>query len=936
MATPPFNIRRSPLMLAATLAFGLGAGSAIAQPLERARAAQARGDLRAAQIDYRNAVRAQPDNAAVRMGLAQVSMDLGDPDTAEREARAALERGFDKAQATALLMRTYLARGRFRELLRDFPQVDEPAALAAQIAAARTFAELGLNQRDAARASAEAAVRFAPDSADAQLAAGTVALAAGDRAAAEAAVDRALAADPTSQEAQLRKASFQAERGQIPMALETLGKLITQAPGNVSARVLRAELLIRTGQEQQARPDIDAALRIFPSHPAATYLTALMQVRAQDWRAADETLQRMGAALPMLGDALLLQATVKRALNEPGQAEDAAQRYVARRPDDARGAKLLASLQLERNRPDAAAATLTRLAQRNAADAEAMDMLGRAHVAAGRPREAVIAYARAAEMAPNDSGIRARLAAARLASGDSRGTSQAATESLRLAPEQSGARELLAIAALARGDITGAQAEYDRLTPEQRKGEAAGTLEGLLALSRFEVQPARRAFEEVLRNHPESIGARLGLARVATAEGNPVLAERLLVEVLQRAPSHPEALGRLLATVMSGPPRAEPALIALQAAHAAAPNDPQLAITLATAFGAMGQPERGLAVVDTPELRRAGQGPQLPLTRSQAYAALERWPEAEQAARAALADDPTFFPARRQLLSLLLRNGDQRGAEAMLEEALRTQPANAALQQLLLVTVRENRGLDAALQLADRLAGVVTMRPASLSLRGDLLMAAQRPAEAAQAYAAASRIDASSTLTLREAGALRAAGKPQEALALLSTWLQKEPDDIGALNLAAQIDIAAGRNDAAERLLTRLVEKAPDNAVALNNLAWLLQERGRPEDLQRARAMSERAYFLMPGPETADTFGWILSRTGDRDRALVLLRQSASAPRARGQAPDPGKVFRYAATLNAAGQKEEAIKVLEPALAGDAAFPERAEAERLLAEMRRG
>jgi tetratricopeptide (TPR) repeat protein len=374
---------------------------------------------------------------------------------------------------------------------------------------------------------------------------------------------------------------------------------------------------------------------------------------------------------------------------------------------------------------------------------------------------------------------------------------------------------------------------------------------------------------------------------VATAQSNPDEAERLLGEVLRRAPNHPEAMGRLLATVMAGPPRAEAALIVLQAAQAAAPAEPQLAITLAAALGALGQPERALAVVDTPALRRAGQGPQLPLTRSQAHAALGRWQEAEQAARAALAEDAGFLPARRQLMSLMLRNGDQRGAETMMQEALRAQPANAPLQQLLITLVRETRGLDAALQLADRMAGTVAMHPGSLTLRGDLLLGAQRPAEAAAAYAAAAQHGASSALVVRQAAALRAAGQNDAALAALDAWLAGNPDDVEALNLAAQFDIAAGRNDAAERRLARLVERAPDNAIALNNLAWMLQERGRPEDLAQARPMSERAYFLMPGPETADTFGWILSRTGDLERALVLLRQAAGAPRGREQGPDP-------------------------------------------------
>ena len=52
--------------------------------MERARQAQARGDLRAAQIELRNAVRTSPNSAEARAALAQASIDVGDFDTAER------------------------------------------------------------------------------------------------------------------------------------------------------------------------------------------------------------------------------------------------------------------------------------------------------------------------------------------------------------------------------------------------------------------------------------------------------------------------------------------------------------------------------------------------------------------------------------------------------------------------------------------------------------------------------------------------------------------------------------------------------------------------------------------------------------------------------------------------------------------------------------
>jgi Tfp pilus assembly protein PilF len=191
-------------------------------------------------------------------------------------------------------------------------------------------------------------------------------------------------------------------------------------------------------------------------------------------------------------------------------------------------------------------------------------------------------------------------------------------------------------------------------------------------------------------------------------------------------------------------------------------------------------------------------------------------------------------------------------------------------------------------------------------------------------------------LVQRQAAALQAAGQSAQAVAALTAWLEREPDDIGALNMLAQFDIVAGRAADAERRLAAVVERAPDNALALNNLAWLLAERGGPPELARALPMAERAYLMMPSADTADTLGWILARTGQTQRAIALMRLAVNAPRPAGQAVDPGKAFRLAQALQTAGQREEAVRVLEPVLAGTAAFPQRAEAERLMAELRSG
>jgi predicted Zn-dependent protease len=350
---------------------------------------------------------------------------------------------------------------------------------------------------------------------------------------------------------------------------------------------------------------------------------------------------------------------------------------------------------------------------------------------------------------------------------------------------------------------------------------------------------------------------------------------------------------------------------------------------------ARGEPAKAIALLDSEPLRGSGRGPALPLARAQAYAAADRWQDAELASRAALAEAPDNLFARRQLAALLLRKNDAPGAEALIREGLRAQPADGQLQQTLVSLLQQAKGLEAALGVADELAKQPSAQPASRLLRGDLLLGAQRPADAARAFTAAYNEAPSVALALRRSAAFRAAGQNPEAVAALQAWLQREPDNPQVLDAMSQIDIQSGRIADAERRLNLVLEKAPNNGIALNNLAWILGERGGAS-AARARQLAERAYFLLPNAETADTLGWILIRTGaDQKLATSLLRAAAAAPRGN-QPANPTILYHLAYALNGAGDKAEAQKLLEATLNAAPSFPERAAAEKLLNDLKSG
>ena len=85
---------RTPAIAAALLAIAcLGANAKdSSNSMTDAEQYLAKGDLKAAEIELRNAVRQSPDNPVIRARLAKVYLDLGDATSAEREARAARER----------------------------------------------------------------------------------------------------------------------------------------------------------------------------------------------------------------------------------------------------------------------------------------------------------------------------------------------------------------------------------------------------------------------------------------------------------------------------------------------------------------------------------------------------------------------------------------------------------------------------------------------------------------------------------------------------------------------------------------------------------------------------------------------------------------------------------------------------------------------------
>ena len=238
--------------------------AAHADYLATAKTALQKGDLKSAQIDLRNAVRDDPQNAEAHYWLGRVTFELGNPVASEREAAAARDRGFDPHQTVPLLSRALLAQHKFNEVLEQLKPDGKDALLDASILVARGYAQMGLKRPEDAQKSFAEAEQVSPDAVDPLLADARLAVARADLDIAEQKIDRAILAQPKSVDALIAKAQLLRLKNDAPGAMAVLDGLVTDQPSLMQARLERASLELAAAKNDAARADIELVLKGHP------------------------------------------------------------------------------------------------------------------------------------------------------------------------------------------------------------------------------------------------------------------------------------------------------------------------------------------------------------------------------------------------------------------------------------------------------------------------------------------------------------------------------------------------------------------------------------------------------------------------------------------------------------------------------------------------
>ena len=900
--------------------------AAHADYLSTAKASLKKGDLKSAQIDLRNAVRSDPQNAEAHYWLSRVTFELGDAVASEREAIAARDRGFDPRQAVPLLAQALLSQNKFDDLLNTLKPEGKDTLLDAAILVARGYAQVGLKRPEDAQKSFAEAEQVSPNAVEPLLADARLAVARADLAGAQAKIDRAVAAQPKSAEALLAKAQLLRLKNDVPGAITVLDALVIDQPSVMQARLDRASLELAVGKSDAAKADLDMVLKATPSNVQAAYLVAVMEAQARNYKAADADIERISGYIGRIPRGYYLQALVKEQLGQLEQAEEAARKYLARAPNDLAAYKVLGRIQFAKHRPDQVIDTLAKVAESGKGDAEAYDLLGRAYAATGRATEAIQSFQKAETLAPNNVGVQTRLASVRLGVGDVDTAMGDLEHTLELAPKLPAVGEALFFAALATGDTAKASDALARVRAAQGDTEIVGNLEGMFKLTQIDFPGAKALFADLVKKYPDFTPAKINLARVEFMMGDKTEAEEVLAGVLAKQPTAEPAMSMMASDDIQAN-RLQDAIDLLERAHAADPNLTRVTVSLGDLYIRAGTPQKALDLATAEKGANANATDILSL-KAAAYLGLGQKKDARAAYSEILKNDGNVVGARRQLVALLVEAGDFESARNIVTAGIAANPRNYQMYQDFVMIDLKSTGMDAALATADRLQSQDRDFPGIRALKGDIFLAANRPADAVKAFTEANAVAPSSLLVTRLAGALLRSGHADDANQLLLDWLSKHADDVVAAEQLAEIDLATSKFDDAAKYLELLLKQKPHDAVALNNLAWVYQQQGNDA---KAQVMARQAYILSPGPQTADTLGWILTTGGNAQSGVALLRQASVE-----STSDPRILYHYAVALKDTGNKDEAKKQLETVVENKAEFKEKAEAQKLLDAMAKG
>lgn len=539
--------------------------------------------------------------------------------------------------------------------------------------------------------------------------------------------------------------------------------------------------------------------------------------------------------------------------------------------------------------------------------APAWSALGAARFVGGNKASAGEAFARAVQLSPSSADARLALANYQWAAGDAAAAETTLKAALALDARNTSVHRAMALFYIVNRRAADAEPHFKALLAEPG---------GPLALADYYTGIGRtQEATETLRGIAQAKGtdataARLRLASIRYAAGGKADAHAQVDEVLKESPRHVEArIAKARMLLVDGKP--DEALTHAKEAVNADRGMPSAHYTLglialerrdlATAEGSFREvvklnPRAGAAQLQLARLQLA-RGDAAGALSAAEEAARQR-PEdvdaailvsrslraqgdlarAERELGARLAKNPKAPSLHLELGNVALQRGGTAAARGAYEEALRLEPALHDARIGLITADIAEKNIAAA---QGRITEWRTQTPDDprlkvLSARVDLV--AGRATEAERTLREIVTADASHLEAYDLLGRLYISqGQVDRAISEFRALAERSKTPAGALTMIALIAESKGDRDGARQQYEKILAADPRSGVAANNLAWIYAETGKPDEAVKLALVAQTE--LRGRPEAEDTLGWAYYHKGLTGHAIgAFERALAKSP----------------------------------------------------------
>lgn len=885
-----------------------------------------KGELSAAVIELKNALKKNPNNTEARWLLGEVYLDIGKGADAEKELDQAKKLGvgaealfIPKGRALLLQQRYDLALAHLKTPHNDSPQ------FLAQVETLRGEALIGLKQGAEGCATLEKAKGLDPKHVRAYLGLARCAISKRQPEQAKADLLQAISIEPLNDATLTMLGDYERILGQSATAKSYYDKALKQRPNNLDALAGRAAISIAEEKFLEAKQYAKKIHTVAKGHPTGYLLHGIANYAEHNYADARSDFDNVLKADPGNLPGLLWSGMTNYSLQNYETAQVQLAVVVERDRNNAQARRVLGASYLRMGLPARALETVKPLIGADSKDSKALTLAGEAYFSQKQPDRANEFFQRAATLDPKDATIRSGLGLSQLSAGN---TAQAIADlevASSLNEQEIRADMLLATVRLRDKQYDQAIQVAQRMIKKRPKEPMPLNVMGVAYVGKQDYASARKYFEQALSLAPTFFDAASNLAGLDLRDKNPKAARGRFEALLKADKDNLPAMMALAAMAMQtnqdkealewyeraskANPGALPPRLALVRYHLAH-NNPQQAISIAREAQ-----EKAPEVAEVLELLGATQ-----------LAVGER--ENALVSYRKLVDlNPKDALAYAKLGNIQSTLGRVNDARQTLAKALELNPDNTVIiEEMIMVEVAAKR-FDVAMRLTKEAQARYPKYQRGYVLEGDIWYGQRRFAEALKAYEAAFALAPSGRLVSQVHQVLVLMNKRSEAKARVDEWLKTHPADVTVLGYLAERALAESRYQEAIGHYESLLKAGPKNLLALNNLAGLYQHEKDP----RALNIAEQAYQLDPDSAgVLDTLGWILLEQGKVDRAVDLLAKAVqSAPGI------PVSRYRYAVALEKSGNRLEAKKQIEVALASKTPFTERAEAQAVLARLKK-